>query len=105
MYRRVLSITVGLAVIGVCVFCALTLVGALFYMEDNFMKAPEKCPMCGEVTKWVLVDDQRHGFSVGKAALGAIIVGPIGLLGGALGKKQYNYCCGSCGFSHTYSKK
>ena len=67
------------------------------------MKAPNKCPMCGEIAKWKQVDQQNKGFSVGKAAVGGILLGPVGLLGGALGKKKvYNYC-GKCGFGHEYN--
>lgn len=65
-------------------------------------KAPEKCPMCGEITKWILVDSSKKGFSVGKAAAGALLLGPVGLVGGALGKRKECYCCGKCGFSHEY---
>ncbi len=32
-HRLVLALSVGLATIGVCVFCALTLIGALFLGE------------------------------------------------------------------------
>lgn len=66
------------------------------------MKAPSKCPMCGESEKWKKVDTQNKGFSVGKAAVGAALLGPIGLVGGALGKKQSTYFCGNCGFNHDY---
>ena len=65
-------------------------------------KAPDKCPMCGEREKWKLVDTSKKGFSVGKAAAGAVLLGPIGLVGGALGKKKQAYYCGSCGFNHEY---
>lgn len=64
--------------------------------------APNKCPMCGEVLNWKCVDTSNKGFSVGKAAAGAILLGPVGLVGGALGKKKSTYCCGKCGFSHDY---
>lgn len=66
------------------------------------MKAPFKCPMCGS-SNWKQVDQQRKGFSVGKAAVGGILLGPVGLLGGALGKKKVYYCCGNCGFEHEYN--
>lgn len=65
-------------------------------------KAPVKCPVCGEKEKWILVDETKKGFSVGKAAVGAVLLGPIGLVGGALGKKKHCYYCGKCGFSHEY---
>lgn len=66
------------------------------------MYAPNKCPMCGEIYKWKEVDVSNKGFSVGKAAIGGILLGPVGLLGGALGKKKKTYCCGNCGFQHEY---
>lgn len=65
-------------------------------------KAPQKCPMCGEQQNWKLVDVSKKGFSVGKAAVGAVLLGPVGLVGGALGKKKQCYCCGKCGFNHEY---
>lgn len=65
-------------------------------------KAPSKCPMCGEIVMWKKVDASNKGFSVGKAAVGAVILGPIGLVGGALGKKKLSYYCGKCGFNHEY---
>lgn len=65
-------------------------------------KIPDKCPMCGEKNQWKLVDTTKKGFSVGKAAAGAVLLGPIGLVGGALGKKKQCYYCGKCGFNHEY---
>ena len=63
---------------------------------------PSRCPMCGS-NLWKTIDVQKKGFSVGKAAFGAILFGPVGLVGGALGKKKVFYCCGKCGFQHEYS--
>lgn len=68
------------------------------------MKAPLTCPMCGEIIRWKQIDETRKGFSVGKAAAGAVLLGPIGLVGGALGKKKVCYACGKCGFQHEYDK-
>lgn len=51
-------------------------------------KAPFRCPMCGEMLKWKKIDSMNKGFSVGKAAAGAILLGPIGLVGGALEKRE-----------------
>ena len=65
------------------------------------MKAPDKCPMCNSYN-WKEVDVSKKGFSVGKAAVGGILLGPVGLLGGALGKKKKAYCCGQYGFQHEY---
>ena len=67
------------------------------------MRAPLICPMCGESLRWKLVDETKKGFSVGKAALGGIFLGPfVGLLTGATGKRKKTYCCGKCGFEHEY---
>ncbi len=66
------------------------------------MFAPSSCPMCGKRDKWKKVDTSNKGFSVGKAAVGGLLLGPVGLLGGALGKKTVTYCCGNCGFQHDY---
>lgn len=45
--------------------------------------------MCGERKNWKLVDTSKKGFSVGKAAVGGILLGGIGLLGGALGNVSF----------------
>ena len=66
------------------------------------MKAPVMCPVCNEISQWKKVDVSRKGFSVGKAVAGAVLLGPVGLVGGALGKKKAAYCCGKCGFQHEY---
>lgn len=60
-------------------------------------KAPDRCPMCGERLNWKKVDESNKGFSVGKAAAGAVLLGSIGLVGGALGKKKQCYYCGNVG--------
>lgn len=66
------------------------------------MKAPLFCPICKERTKWIQIDSGSKGFSVGKAAIGGLLLGPVGLLGGALGKKKTCWYCGNCGFQHEY---
>lgn len=75
------------------------------------MKAPSKCPVCGEKKKWKLVDKNKHGNPTGAIAGGALgaIASPVGAVAGALignalgkGKKSESYVCGACGFAHTY---
>ena len=38
------------------------------------------------------------GFSGKKAAIGAVLAGPIGLAAGVLGKKKVTYKCSNCGY-------
>ena len=63
--------------------------------------APVFCPVCRAIG-FKNVGQENSGFSVGKAALGAVLVGPIGVVGGALGKKQSRYVCTKCGYSALY---
>ena len=48
----------------------------------------EICPKCHSIMKPI---SERTGFSVGKAAIGAVIAGPVGVAAGALGKKMVQY--------------
>ncbi|PLR66022.1 MULTISPECIES: TerD family protein [Bacillaceae] len=41
----------------------------------------------------------EKGFGLGKAAIGGLILGPVGLLGGFIGKKKLKFTCNSCGNS------
>ena len=56
------------------------------------------CPKCrrGFLTA---VGERKGGFSGGKAVGGAILLGPIGLAAGALGKKKVTYICKNCGYA------
>ena len=72
--------------------------------EKENMLAPSACPICGEQKRWIEVDQSKKGFSVGKAAVGGLLLGPVGLLGGALGKKKATYYCANCGFEHEYNR-
>lgn len=64
--------------------------------------SPIACPACGSTSGWKKVQTSNKGFSVGKAAAGAALLGPIGLVGGALGKKKDTYYCTNCGFRNDY---
>lgn len=41
----------------------------------------------------------EKGFGLGKAAVGGLILGPVGLLGGFIGKNKLKFTCSSCGNS------
>lgn len=51
------------------------------------------CPRCGAAN----VAADRRGFSVGKAAAGGLLLGPLGLLGGLHGRDRVRLTCLGCG--------
>lgn len=51
-----------------------------------------KCPKCGSMS----FNTGQKGFGLGKAAIGAIALGPIGLMGGMLGRKKIELTCMNC---------
>lgn len=53
------------------------------------------CPNCHSTN----IRTGQKGFGIGKAAIGGLILGPIGLLGGFIGKNQLKFTCMSCGKS------
>lgn len=56
------------------------------------------CPKC-RAGYLKPIGERTGGFSGGKAVIGAIIAGPIGLAAGALGKKKTMYQCSRCGYT------
>ncbi|OIK15592.1 tellurium resistance protein TerD [Bacillus sp. MUM 116] len=58
------------------------------------------CPRCHSTN----VRTGQKGFGIGKAAIGGLILGPIGLLGGFIGKNQLKFTCNSCGSSWSPSQ-
>ena len=62
------------------------------------------CPKCGNLNVQFVQQD-RKGFSAGKAVGGALLTGGIGLLAGFAGKKgDYQFFCPNCGNMFTVSK-
>ena len=59
---------------------------------------PMKCPKCGKSNTLEMAGERQGGFSGGKAAAGAILLGPVGLVGGLFGKKKVQYQCTNCGY-------
>lgn len=53
-----------------------------------------KCPICGSTS----LQAKTKGVSVGKAAVGALLVGPVGLLAGGIGMNDARIVCLKCGY-------
>lgn len=51
------------------------------------------CPFCGNPN----IQAVKKGFGLGKAAVGGLLLGPAGLLGGAIGANDIQFVCLSCG--------
>lgn len=63
--------------------------------EINELKAKKEvfCPKCLSTS----VSANKNGFGLGKAALGGIALGPVGLLAGMIGSKKIKLTCLNCG--------
>ncbi len=61
--------------------------------------APTECPKCRAAYAMRPIGERQGGFSGGKAVVGALIAGPIGVAAGALGKKKTTYQCAKCGYT------
>lgn len=64
---------------------------------SNISVPPEaiifRCPRCHSTA----INANQQGFGVGKAAIGAVAFGPIGLLAGGFGSKKVKITCLQCG--------
>ncbi len=74
--------------------------------HNTVAKSAPSCPHCGEVAPALRIRCPRcasmsfsagkRGFALGGAALGAVLLGPVGLLGGLVGSKDVELTCSQC---------
>lgn len=70
-------------------------------------KTAPTCPQCGETAPGLHIQcpkcesmniaPSQKGFGLGKAAVGGLLLGPVGLLGGMIGRKKVEMVCQACG--------
>ena len=56
---------------------------------------PVRCPRCRSTQ----LSANKKGFGLGKAAAGGLLLGPVGLLGGFLGRSKVKITCLKCGYT------
>ncbi|GIW49218.1 MAG: hypothetical protein KatS3mg079_694 [Caloramator sp.] len=59
------------------------------------------CPRCHSTH----LTAQKKGFGVGKAATGALLIGPYGLLAGGIGSRKIELTCLNCGYRFKIGEK
>ncbi|MCB7038990.1 zinc ribbon domain-containing protein [Eggerthella sinensis] len=56
-----------------------------------------KCPQCGSTS----LSGGKKGVGLGKAAIGAVVAGPVGLLAGGIGMNKAVVTCMNCGYQFS----
>jgi predicted RNA-binding Zn-ribbon protein involved in translation (DUF1610 family) len=74
---------------------------------NEVSKTAQSCPHCGESAPGLHIECLKchsinvamdaRGFSLVSAAVGALLIGPYGLLGGLVGSKKVEVVCRACG--------
>lgn len=62
-------------------------------IKENRSAGIACCPKCGSTS----LSANKKGFSLGKAAAGAFVAGPVGLVGGTMGANKLEVTCLNCG--------
>lgn len=70
-------------------------------IKENRAAGVACCPKCGSTS----LSANKKGFSLGKAAAGAFVAGPVGLVGGTLGANKLEVTCLNCGHKFKPGQK
>lgn len=60
----------------------------MYYNDDD---NEVKCPICDSHS--IASVAKKKGFGIGKALIGAALIGPVGLIGGAIGSQKTKVTC------------
>jgi hypothetical protein len=63
--------------------------------RNDEMETQIRCPNCRSTQ----ITANTKGFGLGKAAVGGVLLGPVGLLGGLIGSRKVKITCLKCGHS------
>lgn len=70
-------------------------------IKENRAAGVACCPKCGSTS----LSANKKGFSLGNAAAGAFVAGPVGLVGGTLGANKLEVTCLNCGHKFKPGQK
>lgn len=70
-------------------------------LKEKYNDDKLRCPKCGSDS----IITNKKGFSVGKAAVGAFVAGPIGLAAGGIGGDDIMCTCGTCNHKFKLSER
>lgn len=70
-------------------------------LQTSQVKTMARCPVCGCTS----LSGDKKGFGVGKAVVGAAIVGPIGLIAGNINADKVKVTCMNCGHKFWAGKR
>lgn len=62
-------------------------------LQQQQYNSMAKCPRCGSTS----LSGNKKGFGIGKAVVGAALIGPFGLVAGNIGAKKVQVTCLNCG--------
>lgn len=86
-----------------CLACGASLAPAIKTATKAITPTPKEfaCPKC----KSTHISGNKKGFGVGKALVGGVLAGGIGLLGGFIGSRKIENTCMQCGHAWDAGKK